>query len=366
MSRYFLELATFDCDAELERVARLPTPGDIELSFQHQPSFLAAGCVLGRERQTIVGRDRTTGEVIGLGTRAVREGYVDGQPQRIGYLGALRMIPARRNRGLLARGYQYLRQLHDEDSQRPAFYLTTIADGNDVALKILTSGRAGLPQYHYLTTLHTFALPRQRIGSPSPVSPSVGESDLDEVLAFVHCHGSRRQFFPVYAASDFVAADCLFRDLTPSDVVVVRRAGHIMGVAGVWDQRRFRQTVITAYSRRLRIIRPFYNGWARWTNGLKLPHIGTRLQQCYVAFPVVADNDGAVFSELLATVAAKCSPEIDFMLIGLCDNDPLLPHAQRRSAAHYRTKVFAVCWGDLMQSPETLTKRTPYVELGCL
>lgn len=366
MSRYFLELATGDCDAELERVARLPTPGDIELSFQHEPSFLAAGCVLGHERQTIIGRDRATGEVIGLGTRAVREVYIDGEPQRIGYLGALRMVPARRNRGLLARGYQYLRQLHDEDARRPAFYLTTIADGNDVALDILTSGRAGLPQYHNLTTLHTLALPRRRIAPHRRAPPPARAFDLDEVLAFVQCHGPQRQFFPVYAASDFVSADRLFRDLSLSDIVVARRGERIVGVAGVWDQRRFRQTVITSYSRRLQIVRPLYNGWARWTTGLKLPQVGTRLPQCYVAFPIVADNDGAIFAELLAAMATKCPPDIEVLLLGLCDNDPLLPHAERRSAARYRTQVFAVCWGERPQSLEMLMKRTPYLELGCL
>ena len=47
---------------------------------------------------------------------------------------------------LLARGYQFLRQLHAD--RRADFYLTTIADENRAAIRLLTSGRAELPVYN--------------------------------------------------------------------------------------------------------------------------------------------------------------------------------------------------------------------------
>ena len=38
------------------------------------------------------------------------------------------------------------------------FNRTTIAEGNEMALRILTSGRAGLPMYHPAGRYHTIAI----------------------------------------------------------------------------------------------------------------------------------------------------------------------------------------------------------------
>ncbi len=47
---------------------------------------------------TIVVRDRRTGELLGTGSRAVREVWLNGVRARLGYLGQLRVVPGRRGR----------------------------------------------------------------------------------------------------------------------------------------------------------------------------------------------------------------------------------------------------------------------------
>src|SRR4051812_5061552 len=163
MSRYRFELATPDDDGDLRRVlAATPMQGQIAVTFRREPSWFAGAVVDGRFRQVVACRDLRSGRVIGFGCRSIREVYVNGKPDVVGYLSSLRVLPGHRNLGLIARGYSKFRELHGD--RRVPYYLTTIAAGNVTALKVLTSGRAGLPMYHPVGEYHTIAiaLPRLR------------------------------------------------------------------------------------------------------------------------------------------------------------------------------------------------------------
>src|SRR5262245_5965962 len=194
MSAYRFELATPDDDADLRRVlAATPMEGRIAIAFGREPSWFAGAVVDGRFRQVVACRDLQTGRVIGFGCRSVREVYVNGRPAVVGYLSSLRLLPEHRNLGLVARGYALFRKLHGDG--RVPFYLTTIAAGNRTALKVLTSGRAGLPAYHPAGTYHTVAVALPRRKRPLAergvhVRPARAE-DLPAVLDFLATVGPR-------------------------------------------------------------------------------------------------------------------------------------------------------------------------------
>src|SRR5437016_765840 len=137
MSRYQFELATPGDDADLRHVlAATPMDGRISITFRREPSWFAGGVVDGPFRQVVACRDLQTGRIFGFGCRSIRDVYVNGRPEAVGYLSNLRVLPEYRNRGLVARGYAFFRGLHQDG--RVPFYLTTIANGNRTALAILT------------------------------------------------------------------------------------------------------------------------------------------------------------------------------------------------------------------------------------
>src|SRR5713101_3000649 len=126
MSRFRFELATTADDADLRRIlAETPMPGRITVSFRRDPSYFDAAQVDGRFRQVVAARDDEENRLVGFGSRSVSERYVNGRPETIGYLSSLRLLPAYRNRGLVARGYAFFRKLHADGRAR--MYLTTIA-----------------------------------------------------------------------------------------------------------------------------------------------------------------------------------------------------------------------------------------------
>jgi hypothetical protein len=371
MARFQFELATPADDEELRGVlARTPMDGEMVVSFRREPSYFAAGVVAGPFRQTVVGRDSQCGRIVGFGERSIRDCYVNGVPRPVGYLSSLRVLPEYRNIGLIARGYRFFREL-DTDG-RTTLYLTTIAEGNQRALAMLTSGRAGLPAYHDAGRFLTLAVPamtrRLSVEShpPANIRPAT-PVDLPAVLAFLRTEGPRRQFFPCLDEADFCEPDCMFRNLAVDDVLLALRDGQIVGTLGVWDQRSFRQSVVERYGTRLRWLRPWYNLQARLRTRPLLPRVGEPLEYAVAALPVVAKNDREVFAALLAAAAKHIAPRsISYLLVGLHESDPLLPEAERRATAQYVTRLYHVCWPDAGDYRQALGAYVPYLELGTL
>lgn len=370
MSRYTIELAAENDDAALRSVlAQTPMEGRIAVAFGREPSFFGAAAVEGRFHQVVLGRDRIGGDVVGFGVRSVGERFVNGAPRAVGYLSGLRILPAHRHGALLARGYRFFRELHADDRAR--LYVTTIAEGNRTALDLLTSGRGGLPAYHPIGNYRTLAIPvrhasgRRQIAAGLSIRPATAD-DLRDVITFLSTHGPERQFFPAYRSEDFCRGG-LLHGLELDDVLLCHRGAELTGILAGWDQQAFRQTVVCGYRGALRWTRPVLNAWAGLAGWPKLPAPGHGFRSLTAALPLVVDNDPQIFAALLDALLAQArSRLVDYLLIGLHENDPLWPVAKRHGGTCYTTHAFVVCWHDGESEFRQLDRRVPYLELGSL
>jgi hypothetical protein len=366
MSVYRFEVATPDVDAELRRIlAETPMPGQVAVSFRREPSYFAAAVVDGKFHQVITARDCVADRLIGFGARSIRDMYVNGRVEPIGYLNGLRCLAEHRNRGLVARGYAFFRKLHADGRTR--IYLTTIAQGNESALAILTSGRAGLPAYHFAGNYLTAALPlgQCRALTNGGIRPAM-EEDLPAILSFLNSVGPGRQFFPRYEVEDFFHPHGTFRDLQPADLLLAYRGERLVGMLAGWDQQAFRQTVVQGYETPLRWLRPFYNCWARCRSLPELPAPGQAFSYLTAALPLVADDDPAIFGALLENLLARRRKDREYLLLGLHEADPLLAVVRSYRARWYTTRLHLVCWEDGEELRAGLEARPPYLELGSL
>jgi hypothetical protein len=374
MSRYRLELATEADDADLRYVLRhTPMDGHICVSFQREPSFFDAAVVDGTFRQVIVARDCEAGRVIAFGTRSIRARWLDRRSAPVGYLSGLRVLGDHRGRSVITRGYAFLRTLHADG--RTPIYLTTIAAGNDVAINILTSGRTGLPAYHYIGDYHTLAIPltgrpahwpRWRARSDPQVRPATAD-DMPQIIAFLQENGPTRQFFPDYEPGELFTRGRTFHGLQPSDLMLAFRSGRLVGTLGAWDQHEFRQSVVHRYSRCLQRARPLYNVWAQLRGLPRLPATGQPLRYLTATLPVVAGDDEDVLRALLNAVQRHAAGGASrHLLLGLHARDPLLKSARRFQTTRYTTRLFLVCWPEGERVRSQLGNRPPYLELGSL
>lgn len=369
--RFRIEAAEPRDEAELRALGRrLEMPGIIRFAFDREPDYFNALRVEGRTTEVHVCRDQASGRIVGCGHRSIKPVLVNGRPMDVGYLSALRLEEAARGGLVLARGYAYLRRCHGDG--RVPYYLTSIMEDNDEARELLTSGRAGLPTYldqgKYQAMAVGLDLKLPPAGSGCCQVRPACAADAVGVVEFLAREGRRRQFYPVYRAEDFGPDGDLLYGLAWEDVFLAFRDGRLVGVAAAWDQRGFRQWRITGYSPLLRVLRRPLNLWSRFNGMPKLPAVGAETRYFTLALNCVADDDPAVFADILLEIIRSRKQRYDFFLAGMHETDPLLPRLSSLPHLPLPGRLYLVAWPDGAKALARLvsTRIPPYLELGSL
>lgn len=375
MSRFTFSLATSADDAQLRaRMAEDRMEGNIAISFRREPSYFAGSRLQGDRVQVITCHDTfdRANRIVGLGARASCQMHVNGQPLRIGYLSDLRADPQYRNGTLLARGYRFLRTLHEAEPL--PLYVSIIFDTNRTALQTLVGGRAGLPNYTCLGKILTPALhldfPRRAITLPGVTLRRAQAADLPAIVRFLNRRLATRQFSPVYAEADFLPGGrCTGLRVTDffvaiKDAPTVAQASgqsdartdrktdtqpdnntnkqtgsaapdaaspiasddNLLATLAAWDQAGVRQTHIERYSTALNLLRPLYNLASKISPLKPLPAVGSRVPYLYWCCIAVHNDDLTLLRALVrhAYRALRTGPW-HYAIMGLHERDPLAP-----------------------------------------
>jgi hypothetical protein len=369
-----LDIATPADDAGLRRLLREnPMPGTIELALEREPSvFLAAG-VEGDPHHLIVARESRTGRVVGMGSRAVRDVFLNGVPSRIGYLSQLRLERGHRGRRqLLAAGYALLRSLRAADEA--PFDLTSIVADNRAALRLLSAGLPGLPAYRALATFVTLVMAVKRRRSSSSVSLKLergSRARMEDVAACLERNRRRSQFGPRFSASDLLSPE-RSRGLRPEDFQLALCEGRMLGCLAVWNQAAFKQVVVRGYAASLASVRPWLNVAAPFIGMPRLPALGEALPLAFVSHVAVDDDDPAVYQALLAAAHADAGERgFSHLLVGFAEGHPFLSlTAHRYSPRRYPSLLHAVHWTDGRPNANAaldgLDGRLPHAEVALL
>jgi hypothetical protein len=187
---------------------------------------------------------------------------------------------------------------------------------------------------------------------------------LPEVVGFLRAQGARRQLFPAYRVEDFTDGRTL-RGLAPEDLAVARRDRRIVGVMAAWDQAAYKQDLVAAYGPSLRRLRPLYDAAARALGARPLTPSGSAIPLAFAACTAVADDDPAVLRGLLAACAERARQRGKaYLMVGLADEDPLLPVVRRWLHVTYRSDLFTLAWdGATVPIPDA---RIPAIEIATL
>ncbi len=361
-SRFDIELATAADDHELcELLRSSPIPGRISVTFEREPSFFDSCQIRGDFFQVAVGRDRSTGEIIGLGTRSIAPGFINGQPQSLGYLADLRLEPQYRGGMLIARGYRFLRQLHED--RRTRLYTTVIFSENHGALTTIASGRAGLPRYHDMGTIYSPGINIRGAEPPIHAGCEIlrgSQELLPEIVECLNRNNSRRQFAPVHTASMFGNQ---WRDFRIEDFHLAVRGSRVVGVVGCWDQSSFKQTRVAGYDSQLRWTVPLANLLRPFTRALRYPKPGEEVAYFYLSFIAIDDENLAVFRALLRSAYnASVDQGYLYAIVALHERDPLLPALSDYSLTPFSGRLFCATFEDGEDLFRALEGRVPYLE----
>ncbi len=356
-----------DDEAIRELLRRQPMPGRIHLTYEREPEFRLGCEVTGDDCQVLIARPENRTEIVGIASRSVRQVFINGIPQRIGYLGQLRVDSRFRGRWLVSRGFSRLKQMHDRDPL-PG-YLTSIVGGNDEATGVLVrKRRRAFPAFRPVADYRTLAIHVHRAKPASRTNVEISAARMDElpeIANFLHTNGARRQFSPVWTQESLRGLSSFGLEI--GDLTLARSDARIVGVAGLWDQSRYKQTVIHGYTGWLKTIAPLYNLGAPLLGRAPLPSPGEKLKSVYAALICIANDEIAVLRSLLRELYNLAAARgFQHLLVGLDANDPLLAAARAYSHVIYPSQLYLAEWTEGGGLYEQLDGRPAYVEIATL
>lgn len=368
MNSYSFRLACDDDDPALRDLLRKTVMrGNINIAFHREPNFFWAERLGNIQTQVILAQSFSPNEIVGCGSRGIRSAYVDGVLKNIGYLGGLRIVPKAQGGTVLARGYRYLRELHN-DGQVP-YYYTTILSENKQARDILTSGRGGLPIYTPRGTLLTGLIPlsNRSFKEGSKAVTRASEVELDNTLNAVNRYNRRWQFAPHYRHCDFSTGFGRMRGFSLENTYLYKNQDSIHGTISVWDQTNFKQVIVDSYAGVVKWTRPIYNICARQRSLPGLPAPGFPVRTLYGSLLSVEDDSTEIFCELLNAVGRDWSMiGYDYLAVGLHEGHPLVPSLRKYAARILESELYLVYWPESFDEHTLPQHLTPHIEIATL
>ncbi len=318
-------------DAPLSEFLKIQSSGGSHgITLSREPSYFDALSVEGSSNDVIAVKDSS--RIVAVATRSEKLCFVNGRPTMLGYLSNLRIAPEFRRGAILAKGFRFLKELHQAGQAK--LYLTTVVSDNLAALDLLTSQRAGLPSYKPAGKLITYLIGRIP-GSDHQDIRRAAVSDIPAVVDFLQRFGSKQQFFPFYTESDLTNSAGILKGLKISDILIASDADGISGTLAIWNQNSYRR-------------------WITQNPG------DYRL----LSLICVKDNDNAIFEKLLRK-ALDQSPNTQ-LAIALHQRHPLTAVVKRYSLGALPADLFVVHWQDGTENYQALKDLIPYLELGSL
>lgn len=323
MSAYALRDAGPADDAGILALVGAPQPSTgLTLGFERAPSYFLSAHVSHESPEVVVavlrnGHDDVVG-VFNIGRRQV---FVDGRRQRVAYVGDMRLAPAHQGGRLLLYFNRILRERLGDDG----WYQTVILRENRRSQDTFAQGgRAGLPVYHGAGAVITSTITACRLEPvPGLEARAAAAADVPAMNAFVEKMAAHYQFLPAYDFGGVLRGEPYFRGLAIGDFRLVFRDGVLVALGGLWRQKDFKQTRVLAYQPALAFLRPFWNLWARWRGGLRLPAAGGCLDYVMAHSPLSAPDDLPAFAALLQALwSALCEQGGLALCLSLAGDDP--------------------------------------------
>lgn len=375
-------VADHTADEEIRRlVASQPIPGRVVVSFRREPDYFIGNRVCA-DTTVVAARDRATGELAGIIALSVADRLMGGSVVRVGYVGQLRVADRYQGRFIPLRGFRFVRDLAAEKKVELLF--TAIMAENTAVRCIYADGIVRtFPRLVKVADVYTAGVmvpgPPRRVagaGGATEVSrrgpgacdgleiATAGPEDVPSIVRLLNDRGRRRDWLPVHREAEFAGQERR-PGFDVADFVLARREGRLVGVAGLWDQSAFKQSIVEGYSGTLARLRPVYNAVARIRRRPSLPAPGEHFRSAYASFVAVERDDPRVFARILAALRTHASARrLDYLLVGLTANDPLLVPALRLPHVAYHSSLYAFSFTTDPEAFMTDRSRIPQIEIA--
>jgi hypothetical protein len=246
-------------------------------------------------------------------------------------------------------------------------YQTVILNDNVIARKVLHESRPGVPAHYVADQVETYTLTgfkSQKELNRNLVIANMTRGDISAVNRFLRHMADYFNFLPAYDFKDLVAQHPYWSGLSINDFYIIKRAGQIVGLFGLWDQKPFKQTRIADYGKLIALVRPVYNYWAKLSNQLRLPQKGDTLHYMMLHSLLCNPYDIDLFENILRVAHQKAKDiNCHAVCFTLAENDPRRD-CRKLFISHKVQAIHAFhCFKDNPLN-QFDTKRISYLECG--
>ncbi len=339
MSQRFVLRPTQESDSPglMELLADTPQEGRILLNFERQPNYFWATWVGTSAPDLWVMEDTEQNRFAGAFSMGHRDVFVNGERQSVRYGSDLRVHRDYQGGRALLRLIKKAAEVIGDD-----FYQTVILKDNAASMNTIGSGRLKVQPKYYPAGEHRTNMIELRQREKRKVGSQVRRATADDIAtmqAFFDANAGKKQFYPCYDFSRIGSDDAYYRDIRLEDFFLAFNEGELVGMTGLWDQKKFKQTRIAGYSKALQIARPFYNAWVKVFGGLSLPAAGSLTSYTYMHATVVKENNPELLADLIASIRRELySGPYDALVVGFDSRDPL-----HKATDPYKKEILYSC-----------------------
>jgi hypothetical protein len=357
--------ARLDDDADLRMILRDGAMVSwVTVSLEREPSYFSGENLMG-ESFTVIAHEESVHPVpVGMYSCAFLPVHVNGRPERIGYLGGLRVCrPYRHKLRVIKNGFASIQVLMPDRGTVP-YWFTSVASEHAAARRLLEARLPGMPVYQPVGELETLVLDAQQHRTQGLLQQAT-QQDVPVLVDFFNRQACAYQFAPLLNEIQLLKLTGE-TGLTLGDFWLLKDGRDIRGCLAVWDQRAFKQSVIRGYRFPLSALRGAYNTWARIANRLRLPAPGERLEHAFLAFVAFDGAAENVYVDAVREGLAKVRDKgAHAGVLGLSPQNTLARVLKSGLRTHaYRTCIQTVAWPDDAQ-PQ-LDGRPPQPEVALL
>ncbi len=317
----------------LDLFGAVPMQGELVLSTQRAPDYFRLPDMQRGDSEVWV-HEGPHG-LDAMGGFSAREGWLEGRPCRVGYLGDLRTrYSARRERGV-ARFYG---PLLEEVAGRLGVetFLSSVMASNTPALQALVrrrERRVAQPDYTLLRRFSAVSVHfTRRRTAPRPGSGPwrvrrARPEDLPALEALLDADHRARPFGYRYDQGELRHRLAHWPGLTLDAYYLAFDAGGtLVGCTSVWDPGAVKRYRVLAYRGSMRWVKWGYDAWATVLGAPRLPAPGQDFRYFYLCDTSIRGEDPALLRALLEHVYADHQDRgYHFFSLYLGEADPLAP-----------------------------------------
>ncbi|WP_257451468.1 hypothetical protein [Archangium lipolyticum] len=292
----------------LDLFGSVPMQGELVLTTQRSPDFFSLYDMQRGDTELWV--HEVEDGLDGMGTILVRDGWLEGRPCRVGYLGDLRTrFSARRSRSV-ARFYGPVLEETAERLGVEAF-LTSVMASNAAALQALVKRKANRVNQPHYTLLRRFSavsvhFTRRRKPGRGPIHVRrATPGDVPAMSALLDADHRARPFGYRYDQGELQHRLERWPGLSvEGSYLAFDRSGKLVGCTSVWDPEAVKRYRVLAYRGSMQWVKWGYDAMATVLRAPRLPEPGHDFRYFYLCNTSITGEDPAILRALVEHVYA--------------------------------------------------------------